>query len=129
MWWMTTTPPNGPCPRGCARYASIWSPPWPAMVIVSAFMSWLMEARLPSAEGCGHRDRTILARQPPGQVEPELGQAVDGVGAGYAAGGGVSVVVVGPVVVVVPPQGPGPFGPPGAQALRLAWTWVKSMTV
>jgi len=29
------------------RQASIWSPPYPAMVIVSAFMSWLMEARLP----------------------------------------------------------------------------------
>jgi hypothetical protein len=51
------------------------------------------------------------------------GQAGSGGRRAQAAGGSVVVVVVGP------PPAPGPFGPPGAQDLRLACTWVKSMTV
>jgi len=36
MWWMTTTPPRAASPSGWAMYASISSPPCPAMVIVVA---------------------------------------------------------------------------------------------
>src|ERR1035438_2629371 len=39
MWWITTTPPNGPGPRGRAKYASIWCPPCPGMVMVSAIFA------------------------------------------------------------------------------------------
>src|SRR4051795_2174676 len=36
MWWITTTPGNGPGPSGRAKYASMSSPPSPCTVMVSA---------------------------------------------------------------------------------------------
>src|SRR6476469_980125 len=42
MWWITTTPPRGPPSSGRARYASISSPPCPAIVTVSALIASLI---------------------------------------------------------------------------------------
>src|SRR5712691_4728005 len=58
MWWITTTLPNGPGPTGCARYASISSPPCPEMLIVPAINASLMRASL------------VLASSGPGPILP-----------------------------------------------------------
>src|SRR5208283_4616909 len=54
MWWITTTPPNGPWLIGLARYASISSPPSPRMVTVSANVASYI--RLPSYPVSGTGD-------------------------------------------------------------------------
>ena len=61
MWWITTTPGNGPGPSGRARYAGITSPPWPSMFTVSASIPSYIE-RAPRAARMDAFDHTPVWR-------------------------------------------------------------------
>src|SRR5436309_129763 len=75
---MTTTPPNGPPSSGCARYASIWSPPCPAMVTVSARRASDIGAR--SGSDLGRRCQGVEGgkRGAPGTGHVQIGYEREG---------------------------------------------------